>query len=173
MTYEEQIKYIMDSIDKKLSVDDPTTLAKYARKVPENGTILDIGTCAGGSAFIMAVNSHPSVKVYTIDPTPNPLFYIHRTKLGLDEKVTIFTKKSQEMVWSLPLDLAFDDGLHNYLGVSEDIRIFYPHVKKGGFCMFHDFKLYNNTVGKAILDHEDKVYKRLEVIENIYIGTKI
>lgn len=144
-----------------------------ASEVKENGIIVDIGTCEGRSAFALALGSKPSVKVYTIDPTPNKRFYEHRKHLGLDDRLVCIEKKSQDVVWNREFDLMFDDGLHEYWGVFQDIQKFCPHLIKDSTCAFHDFTLYDNTVGKAILDNEGKFYKQVGVIGNIYLGKKI
>lgn len=156
-----------------LTNSDAEVLIKYAEKIPENGTILDIGTCEGKSAFTLAEFSHPSVMVYTIDPTPNPRFYNHRTELGFDNRIEIFTQKSQDIKWEILLDMFFNDGLHSFQGIKEDNAIYCPMVKKDGWCIFHDFTLYNNTVGRAISEDQDKYYKLHKVIGNFYVGRKI
>lgn len=154
-------------------MDELLLLAHYASKVPENGTILDIGTCEGRSAFALALGSKPSVKIVTIDPTPNPRFYMHRKKLEFDEKIECIERRSQDIKWDRSFDMFFNDGLHSQIGIVEDNDIYCPFVLDGGLCMFHDFKLYNNTVGAGILTGEGKYYERVKVVDNIYIGRKI
>jgi len=166
-------EYCSLNVNRKINKEEVALLKEWAAKVPENGLILDIGTCEGGSAFALAIGSKPSVKVITIDPTPNKRFYIHRTALGFDNKIECIEKRSQDIKWDKPINLLFNDGLHQYYGILEDNDIYCPYVLDGGLCLFHDFKLYNNTVGKGILDGEGKYYKRLEVIDNIYIGQRI
>jgi predicted O-methyltransferase YrrM len=166
-------EYCSLNVNRKISIDEVNLLKKYAQTVPENGLILDIGTCEGGSAFALAIGSKPSVRIVTIDPTPNPRFYMHRNALGFDDKIEIVTMESQKVNWNRDIDMFFNDGLHSHKGILEDNDIYCPYVKKNGLCLFHDFTLYNNTVGKGILDGEGKYYKKLEVIGNIYIGERL
>lgn len=166
-------EYIDLNVTGSTRLDELLLLAHYASKVPENGLILDIGTCEGRSAFALTLGSLPSVKVISIDPTPNPRVYMHRKELGFDSRLEIIEKKSQEIVWEKPIDMFFNDGLHSYQGIVEDNEIYCPFVKKDGICSFHDFKLYNNTVGTGILTGENKFYEKLKVVDNIYIGRKI
>jgi predicted O-methyltransferase YrrM len=166
-------EYCKLNVNRKINEGEVALLKKYASLVPENGLIVDIGTCEGGSAFALAIGSKPSVKIITIDPTPNKRFYIHRTTLEFNDKIECIEKPSQDIEWNKAIDLLFNDGLHTELGIMADNEIYCPFVLTGGFCLFHDFTLYNNTVGKGILDGEDKYYERLEVIDNIYIGSKL
>jgi len=61
--------YCTLNVNRKINKDEVALLKKWAAMVPENGLILDIGTSEGGSAFALAIGSHDSVKVVTIDPT--------------------------------------------------------------------------------------------------------
>lgn len=168
-------EYITKVVGGPLLAKSVETLAEYAKKVPKNGTIVDIGTCEGKSAFVLAYHSHPSVQVMTIDPTPNPRFFDHVEKLDFLNRITHIGKKSQECsAYLFPeIDMFFNDGLHEYWAVRKDNEIYCPLVKKGGLCTFDDISYYADTVGKAILDDEGKYYDRLKIIDNVYIGRKL
>jgi len=166
-------EYLKLHVNRKINEEEIKLLKHYASLIEDGGNILDVGTCEGGSAFALAIGSYPSVNIYTIDPTPNPRFLDHRLNLGFVEKVRLIQKKSQDADWNLPIDLIFHDGLHTYEGVREDIEKYLPFLKKGNLCLFHDYTLYNNTIGKAINEGEGKHYKKLSVIDNIYIAEKI
>ena len=126
--------------------------ARYASEVPEDGVIVDIGTAAGGSAFVFALTSPLNAKVYTIDPSKNEDFLRLRKEWGLEDKLTFIEKTSEEVAkgWDKEIDLLFIDGIHNYLGVMNDFNWFFPSVKKGGIIIFHDYFLYGNTIGVAV-----------------------
>lgn len=163
----------------KLYVSGPThdsyidILGEKAKEVEEDGTIVDIGTCEGRTAFAMAVCSKPSVKVYTIDPTPNLRFYEHRKKLGVEAKIEIIEKRSQDINWGIPIDLLFHDGLHTYYGVKDDIEKYCPFVKKDSWIIFDDYPNYKNTIGKAVDEYEGKFYQ-LDHYDNLmYCAKKI
>ena len=166
-------EYCKLNVNRKINDSEVELLKKYAALVPENGFILDIGTCEGGSAFALAIGSKSSVKIITIDPTPNKRFYMHRTALGFDGKIECIEKESQNVKWDKPIDLFFHDGLHSYIGIVTDNDIYCPMVVKDGYCLFHDFALYGNTVGVGILSGEGKYYRRQEVVNNIYVGRKV
>jgi precorrin-6B methylase 2 len=165
-------EYCTLNVNRKINKEEVALLKEYAAKVPENGLIVDIGTCEGGSAFAMAIGSLPSVKIITIDPTPNPRFEGHREKLGFIDKIEIIKKTSMDAWngWDLQVDMFFHDGLHSFNGVHDDNETFCKWVKKDGLCLFHDYKLYNNSVGKAIDEGNGKWYEKIKVVDNIYIA---
>lgn len=150
-----------------LCEEDKEVLYKYASKVPDNGIIVDIGTARGGSAFIMALASKPSVKVYTFDPIFHEEVVDNIKKFNLEDKIVYSAKTSEEMFkdWNQDIDMIFVDGRHHYTGVMEDFDSFGSKVKKGSTVAFHDVLLYDNTIGAAVNDlvSQGKI-KHLETI---------
>lgn len=163
--------YIAENIGGSTTPAEWELIATYAHTITD-GTILDIGTCEGRTAFALAL-AVPHGTIYTIDPTPNRRFFDHRTTLGLEERVHLIEKPSSEVVWDKPIQFLFHDGLHTYQGVTDDIEKFCPFVEKGRYCVFHDVTLYDNTVGKAIREGEGRYYRPVAVVDNIYIGKKL
>lgn len=150
-------------------------LIKYAQQVPKNGVVVDIGTCGGRSAFALAVGCKPSVKVYTIDLAVHPRFWEHAEKLGLKGKIKHLTggTEAHRDVWDKKIDLIFHDAVHTHWAVKHDIEGWAKHLKKGGHFIFHDYKLYDSTVGAAIKEGEKEgYYEKVDIIENIYIGRR-
>lgn len=158
---------------------------KYAQEVEEDGYILDIGTCAGGSAFVFALSSKPSVSVITVDPEINQSFIENRKALGLESKI-IYRKMTSsqlanEWIGGECISLMFVDGIHSGTGVTDDFNNFYPYIKDGGIIMFHDYFLYDGIrmavdeivkSGKAKkVDLIDSVYKK-EIRTGLFIIQK-
>ena len=158
-----------------LSTDEEKkTFYKYASKVPDMGTIVDIGTCAGGSAFIFALASKPSVNVVTIDPAENSSF-IENLKVLDNEKKIIYIKDISESAvkkFAGDIDLIFIDGVHSYRGVKNDFTWFKPFMNKDTIIMFHDYYLYKNKIGKAIDELVDTgEIEKIEIIDSLYKGS--
>lgn len=164
----EKIKNVNALITEK----EKEVLCKYARKIPDNGTILEIGTAAGSSAFTLVLSSKPSVKTYTIDPNINETFIARKKEWGLDKRLIFINKTSEEAAkdWRGEIDLLFIDGIHSYPGVTNDYNWFSPFVKKGGIVIFHDYFLYGNTVGKAIDDISKDRVEKIEIIDSFFRG---
>lgn len=65
-------------------------------------------------------------------------------------RASIIRKTSEEAAKDFTdgeLDFVYLDGLHNYEGVKEDIKYWYPKIKKGGMLCGHDY--INGTIGKT------------------------
>lgn len=149
-------------------------LHEYASKVPNRGVIVDIGTAAGNSAFIMALASKKSAQVWTIDPVENEHFLYKRAELGLVDKVHYIEGTSDGAVsfWNKPIDLLFIDGLHSPLGILNDINNWGRFVKKGSTILLHDYFWYGDYVQKAI-DMADIKLKLIDVPFGFYRDGKV
>lgn len=117
-------------------------LANIAASVPENGTIVEIGTGQGGtSAIFHTFTNHKGVKIYTIDVAPSLRAYENLRGTSVE----ILAKASSEYapLWmqtiGRPIDLLFVDGNHNFQYVFEDFNLWVPYLKPGGLVMFHDY----------------------------------
>jgi len=168
-----EIEETIKNIQSLNTPEERVAFIKYARQVPSGGNILDIGTCAGGSAFVFALASKDDVHVYTVDPVKNPFFIENKEKFGLDKKITFFQKTSEELAkgWDTPIDLIFIDGIHSYAGVMNDFMWFREYVKKDGIVIFHDYYLYKDAIDKAVDELEESgEIEKLEIIDSLYKG---
>ena len=126
----------------QLWVGEQRLLAENASLVPDNGTIVDIGTAQGGSAFIFSkAAGHKGVKIYSFDIAPSEEAYEHLK----DTSVTIVAKSSKEgaLTWmqtvGKPIDLLFIDGSHALQHMFEDFNSWVSFLKPGGRIIFHDY----------------------------------
>ncbi len=126
---------------------EPEFLASIIRKLPDNPTILEIGTFRGLSAVLMA-QQRKDVKIITIDPHigidntlySNPYIVEHNFKrYSVESQITHLTLASNDYYPAEKFDLLFIDGAHTKDWVSHDYYKFEPYVKKRGFIIFHDF----------------------------------
>ena len=139
---------------------DLMLLYYLVRLVPNSGSILELGTFRGKSAIIMGLSSYDkNINIYTIDNFKVAKLVEDKSEteaearvikniedFGVQDKVKLITKDSNEAskTWSVPLDLLFIDADHTYERVKDDILNFVPHLKPGGFLIFHD---YTNPFG--------------------------
>lgn len=167
----DEINSLICNVDVKLAKGDKEVLHKYAQQIPKGGHIVDIGTCQGGSAFIMTLASDDSVGVVTIDPNPNPLFFTKMAELGLENRLEYLQVKSVDAppLIDKQIDLLFVDGIHNKQGVIDDYNNFEYLLKDKAIVIFHDTKLYENTirVGVNQLIDETKVIEIETVLSEI------
>ena len=164
----EEILPKLDDIMATMPVEEKKLLYDEASKIPNGGIIVDIGTCDGASAFIMAL-ANPEVKVWTIDPQVGPHFLEKRKELGLEDRVFLLEDTSNNAVldWNKDIDLLFIDGLHSQLGITDDINNWGKFVKNKRVVLLHDYIWYGDTVKKA-MDEADIKLNLLEVISGLY-----
>ena len=123
-------------------------------KLPDAGSMLDIGTGLGHSATMFA-KAKPSWIIYTIDPYReyfDDRFDKNIRIGGIETALAWFEKEgvtnvlrivgdSTQIPWNIRLDAVFIDGNHAYDYVKKDFEKFRPFVKKGGIILFHDAHL--------------------------------
>lgn len=137
-------------------VRDAETLGTIVRNT--NPTIcVDIGTAAGHSAALMAVNASQA-KVFTINIPPEEILAgkggelttaaIERERIGAYYRERNLGNITQILVNSArwepnigAIDVAFVDGCHDAEFVYNDTRKVLRHMKPGSFVLWHDFNL--------------------------------
>ena len=67
-------------------------------------------------------------------------------------------------------DIAFVDGDHRYAGVTQDIQLVLPYVKKGGFVLLHDTVACPGDVGRAWKEAQER--RQLEPVAE-FIGAEV
>ena len=140
--------------------DEGARLSLLASHVPENGVIVELGSCWGRSACYMAAGLQEvdrRATIHCVDlwelgvDTPNRHHhpeafrqfennlrscglwgYIHPIKSD-----TVTASKD----WYQPVDLLFIDAGHKYAEVLADYLAWSPFVKLGGVLAFHDYTL--------------------------------
>lgn len=130
-------------------------LFKAAKSLPEDSTIVEIGSFKGRSTSCLAYGCKRTRKhLYAIDlfdandATSDYYaggsffeeFLQNIEKCGLANYVTPIKQLSSQVskTWDKTIHLLFIDGSHSYVDVLSDFYGFYPHVAKGGIIAVHD-----------------------------------
>ena len=137
-------------------IRDAETLGTVVRNASP-AICLDIGTAAGHSAALMAVNA-PQAHVYTINIPPEEIasgeggklttIAMERERIGAyyrERKITNITQiLANTANWEPDIgqiDVAYIDGCHDAEFVYNDTRKILKHMKPGSFVLWHDFNL--------------------------------
>lgn len=143
----------------RLNLKEAALLYKIAKMT--NANIVEIGRKYGGSALLLASAVGPDQKVYSIDIVNHKHLKTHISMApkSVQDKLVLFTDTSANVAkkWNEIVDLVFIDGDHTYKAVKQDIEMWCPFIKSGGFAVFHDVvgtnlgldKLTDNLVSKG------------------------
>lgn len=125
-----------------------------AKRVPENGVIVEIGTYKGGSAICLAKGT--KARVYAVDPhqrskkfkagpenfPKNSLPYFNKNikKFGVKDKISPIIKTSAQAAkkWDKPINLLWLDGDHDYEAVRKDFLLWEKYLVTNGIIALHD-----------------------------------
>lgn len=80
------------------------------------------------------------------------------------DRVIFIKKKSSDAVSAVPngLDFVYIDGNHSYEAVKDDIKNYYPKVRKGGVIGGHDFSSSYIGIAKAVLEFAERNNLKLQ-----------
>jgi len=122
--------------------EEQEVLARLAERVPENGTIVEIGTAMGGTSYIYhGTTAGKNVRIYTVD-----VLDCRRARENLKNTDVVLVRKSSSdfaKTWQneikIPIDFLYIDGDHNFSGIYEDFNNWYSLVSPHGIVVFHDY----------------------------------
>jgi hypothetical protein len=162
---------------------------EWAKTVPENGTIVEIGSLFGRTAVAFAEGAHPSVNIYAIDffdGTWDNLYANSKTDpIGFWEKGKLYNKGDEfkkfttehkniipltlgndEQVYEYnlePIDVLFIDASHTNPNDLDNILYFKKFLKKNSLICGHD---YNKLMYPDIVQN-------VQLLEETYNTTAI
>lgn len=155
MTFD-KVSKITDKTDGWLKPIEVKFLYEQARKLKNNGVIVEIGSYKGKSTICLAGGSEEGTKtkVYAIDPHMTDLeqkvfnkgissveeFKNNIKNSGLRKFVELIVKKSEDAVknWDKPIEFLWIDGDHTYEGAKLDFDLWSPFLVPGGIVAYHD-----------------------------------
>lgn len=129
--------------------DEQEYLLDLARSLPADAVILEIGGEFGMSASIFSKGA-PSARIYSVDNRfDGEVGQIHAANLaeaGLGANVKRISADSQlaktvagfKKIEKAGVDLLFVDGGHDYQSALNDLNLWTPLVKAGGYLVLHD-----------------------------------
>lgn len=146
---------INNSIIRSLQV--PAELQRFAEIIAQKQpkTVLEIGTCNGGTLLVLCRLSDPSATIISVDLPGGPFgggyswfrapimqafpYSGQRLHLIRDDSHKIETRDNvSALLGGRKLDVLFIDADHTYQGVRTDFELYSPLVQPGGLIAFHD-----------------------------------
>lgn len=144
MNFKTKGLYRVDSVQKR---DEILALAAAVKSIKPR-TILEIGTCNGGTLFIWSNLASDCVITCDLNKTkirealyqsfPPPGSDCNVISLAGDSHDEKFLEKVKASLNGRKVDFLFIDGDHTEQGVKSDYYMYSPLVRKGGIIAFHD-----------------------------------
>lgn len=168
-----------------LSITELEALKRICNKLPGWPVIIQIGSGIGCSTMAM-LEERPGATLFSIDNKCNDAELQNLKRAGLSyQNVIRIWGNSQDVgvAWVHSCDLLFIDGDHQRPGIDEDIKLFVPHVKRGGYVLFHDYipplqrpAHIHSQVYEAIeewLEQERELFGRIFWVDRLVCFTKV
>jgi len=148
-------------------------------------TVVEIGTCNGGTLFLLSTAADPEAKIISIDlpygqfgggyPEWAGRLYknfasdkqsIHLIKEDSHKEETV--EKLRTIIGKSKIDVLFIDGDHSYEGVKRDFQLYSGLVRKGGIIALHDVAVHKDEKCTVNLfwDELKKSHKTMDIIED-------
>jgi hypothetical protein len=137
-----------------LSQMDMAAIVELAKKVPDGGTLVDVGSLLGMSASLWCIHSS-AARIVCVDPwkyepwlksfndANGPITMESFLANVPDVRIETIQGYSPACAvgWSAPIDLYWEDGDHHNPGCADSIRFWSAHVKPGGIASGHDYHM--------------------------------
>jgi O-antigen/teichoic acid export membrane protein/predicted O-methyltransferase YrrM len=166
----------------------PAELRQFAAIIAERQpkAVLEIGTCHGGTLFVLCRLSHPDATVISVDLPGGsfgggysrfrtPIFKAfpangQRLHLVRDDSHKAETRdKVVKLLGDPALDLLFIDADHTYEGIRSDFELYSPLVKSGGLIAFHDIARNQPSTEYGVVRLWNEIkgqYRYSEIVDN-------
>ena len=152
--------------------------------IPEDGTFVELGAWLGkSSAYLCDKATYQNITIIdTWEGSPNELTTTHKLATEVDiydlfldnmgernyNVIKGASKVAAKMFLNESLDVVFIDLTHTYEAVKEDIQLWLPKVKKGGFIAGDDYHQHWQGVIQAV----DELLPRATFIDDCWIYQK-
>lgn len=127
----------------RLSVSECYKIFSHAKRIPNNGTYLEIGSWLGGSALCASLGARMaknSIDLIAIDWGIDETLFREITRLIPDIKLLVLSSNiAKDKIENDLVDLCFIDGDHHYKQVKLDFFNYWPKIKIGGILLGHDY----------------------------------
>ena len=176
-------KPVQDEVPGHLTLREVIALKDTARAFALRGIVVEIGSFMGKSSNCLAESiSCGGGHLYCVDTWENDAMpggkidnYQEFLK-NMEKWESVYTPlrgKSSDIVksWSKPIDYLWVDGDHSYKGCAEDIRNWFPFLKKKGWLCLHD---YANPCGveRAAQELLQGKIDKYFFVDSIFFGRK-
>ncbi len=177
--------YLNENLPGQMTRKELVCIAELAKALPENSTIVELGSLFGKSSVHWAKNAADSVKIYCVDPWKRenwikPLEKKFNTTFSIDtfwqnigdsSNVTALQAYSPQDFtdWNIPVDIYFDDSVHTNPIFRENLYFWLDRMKPGSIICGHDYSPAFPDIVDEVNCLAEKLSLPLEIIDKIWI----
>lgn len=153
-----------------------------AEALADNSIIVEIGTKAGGSAYLLGSSSSTTIVFtidnYTEDVIPEKADEAYGKAINNLRSLTNVcalrgNSTTLAKILNFRISLLFVDGDHSEVSVNADLEAWLPHVKKNGFVVFHDYDSHTGITIAVNKYLETKQLLKIEQNDSLLVTQKI
>lgn len=177
--------YLNESLPGQMTRKELVCIAELAQSLPENSTIVELGSLFGKSSVHWAKNADDSVKIYCVDPWKkenwikplekkfNTTFSIDTFWKNIDNSSNVIALQAyspQDFTdWNIPVDIYFDDSVHKNPTFKENLYFWLDRMKPGGVICGHDYEPRFPDIVEEVNLLAEKLSLPLEIVDSIWI----
>lgn len=173
------------SVPGQLTEREVRRILYLAGSVPQGGTIIETGSLYGRSTLAWSEGA-PRAVVFAIDPW-EPAQWITDWVQGplnappfSQEAFQNYTRKSKNIIairgyspdcvshWVDPIDIYFDDAVHEDPGFSKNVDFWLQFLKPGGIFCGHDFRYNYTDITRRALETASAWGTDLNITDNLF-----
>ena len=177
--------HINESIPGQIDRKELECISQLAKALPENSTVVELGSLFGKSSWHWAKNASNSVNIYCVDPWQrenwikklerrfNTTFSLETFWENVAESNNITALQAyspQDFTdWNIPLDIYFDDSVHTNPIFRENLYFWLERMKPGSIMCGHAYCASCPDLIKEVDRLAEKLSVQLEIIGKIWI----
>ena len=152
-------------------------------------TIMEIGTCHGGTLYLWCQAAHPEANVLSLDLPDGEFgggykacrapFYRAFSKpaqklclIRADSHSAATVEQISSLLGDRPIDLLFIDGDHTYNGVKQDYELYSRFVAPNGLIAIHDILQRSTDSRIEVWRFWDEIKRRNDKVQEIIDNTR-
>ena len=177
--------YLNENLPGQMTRRELVCIAELAQALPENSTVVELGSLFGKSSVHWAKNAADSVKIYCVDPWKRenwikPLEKKFDTTFSIDtfwqkiddssNVIALQAYSPQDFTdWNIPIDIYFDDSVHTNPIFRENLYFWLDRMKPGSIICGHDYSPNFPDIVKEVNSLAEKLSLPLEIVDKIWI----
>lgn len=120
--------------------EDNEAIYKAANTMPLGGVAVEVGSAEGQSTITIALAQDHTI-IHAVDMMPTCNFLVNLRVAEVNDRIVLHPCRSDRAAkyFTDEIDFLFIDATHTADAVKQDIDLWSPQLKVGGYIAFHDY----------------------------------